>query len=154
MGRLRNPALALADIHLFGNEGGGFSQKAVTKLGVVPDRPDGYRASVEDIVIEGQDSAWLRSVKRPKSATAPVLYKNIEVINGSMEVVIDEETSFGLFDIVNVANAGVSLEPGDITIISTQPGFLLRCQRPDGTAWQVDHEGRATDIPTFHTEVA
>ncbi len=143
-----------ANLHLLENEAGGILNHAVvSSLKNPPDRADGYRQSFESLIIEGQDMPWLHSPRHIATAVFPVLYKDIEIVNGSMEVLIDERGNFGLYDLVNVVSSGASLEPSDITIAQTLPGFLLRCQRPDGTAWQIDDTGAVSDIAPFYVEV-
>ncbi len=151
-GAYGTPLWHYENIHFL--ESGGISAKARAKDDPAPDRPDGYGMSFENIVIEGHPGPWLRSPGRPKDASAAMLVKDIEIVNGSMEVLIDEDGGFGLYDLVNVVNAGVSLEPGDVTILQAPPRFLLRCQRPDGTAWKIDGAGVVSeDIAPFYQEV-
>lgn len=128
------------DVDLIGN-GVGITQHAVANVSDVP-RTDGYDLAFERVT---SDSPILLT-KHNKAGTRPTLYKDCAV----SLVIVDERANSGKksarYDFVNC----LGLEPGSFRIDSAVDGMLVRVQRVDGTAFQIDATGAVSTIAAFY----
>lgn len=76
----------------------------------------------------------------------PTLYRDCGFeLQAQNKVLVDEGTlEPGHYDFVNCG-----LEPSDFDISVMRPGSLIRVQRANGTAYQIDHTGAVTTIAAF-----
>ncbi|MDX1621920.1 MAG: Ig-like domain-containing protein, partial [Nitriliruptorales bacterium] len=124
------------DVTLLGNGSGAVSQRALSKP--EPDaRADGYGLAFESVVTDGKLSLSHHNLP----SGIPTLYHSCSFSH----VVVNETAEPGLHDFVNCG-----LEPQDFELKSQPSGSRIRVQRANGTAFQIDDQGRVTTIAPFY----
>ena len=125
------------DAVLYGNKSGGIFQRALS-------RGAAGQLSFVGITIVGGPSAVEIGDHSLKGAQ-PTAYRDCAFTGQTgQKIVVDEGINAGSYDFVNC-----DLTPADFRIVSALPGMVIRVQRPDRTAFQIDATRTVTPIPRF-----
>ena len=125
------------DADLFWNKAGGINQRALSRGAA------GQLTFERMRVVGGPSAVEINEHSLP--GAMPTAYRDcVFSAQTGPKVVVDESGRSGQYDFVNCA-----LEPGDFRIVSALPGMLIRVQRPDRTAFQIDATGTVVTIPPF-----
>ena len=83
-------------------------------------------------------------------AVAPMLYEGCALDGGSYALdVADQALRLTKLDLVHCTRDGGDVEPSAIRVAPMKVGSVIRVQRRNGTAYQVDHRGVSRPIPAF-----
>ncbi len=143
-GAYSNVGYSYQNSTLYRNGRSGLSQHAQTNPTQAAKFP-GRRLSFERLTFIGSSYA-VRLGSHNAEAGVPTLYRDCGFeLQAQNKVLVDEGTlEPGHYDFVNCG-----LEPSDFDISVMRPGSLIRVQRANGTAYQIDHTGAVTTIAAF-----
>jgi hypothetical protein len=127
------------DADLFWNKAGGISQEALSRGAA------GQLTFERMRVVGGPSAVEIGDHSLP--GVLPTAYRDCDFREQTgPKVVVRERGEAGWYDFIDCA-----LEPADFSIVSTVPGMIIRVQRPDQTAFQIDAAGTVTTIPPFES---
>jgi hypothetical protein len=138
-----NNDFVYADVVLFENAGGAIRQHAGPKAGADCVGKDGYAMAWRGLRSDG--ALLFDSHSQPWGR--PLLLEDC-VLDG---VIVDGGQNPTVADFVGCARPdGTDLEPANFDLVRPVPGLTIRVQRRDGTAFRLDHLGKATPIAAFY----
>ena len=101
-------------------------------------------------VLAATGQACVTVPKHSLDAVDPMLYELCALDGGTFALdVMDGASGVTKLDLVRCTRDGGEVEPSAIRVQPMKPGSLIRVQRNDGSAYQVDHRGVVKPIPAF-----
>ena len=126
------------DALLFENRAGGIRQRATS-------RGNDPALSFHGITVVGGRAAVELAEHNNGGGSVPTVYRDCAFSGQWMaKINVVEAMSSSRYDFINC-----NLEPSDFRLTSALPGMLIRVQRADLTAFQIDATGTVTAIPRF-----
>ena len=117
-------------------------------------RPDGYGLTFEDMTIQDCPAGILIR-KHTLPEFRPTLFKDLRISGAPQPIRINHKARSpraGFYDFVGVTVEGADLAQEHFTREIVGPGTVIRVQRVDGSAYQIDDSGVANIVP-FYAEV-
>jgi hypothetical protein len=110
----------------------------------------GETGQTEARVLAAEGQACVLVPKHSLDAVEPMLYDRCALDGGTCALEIaDEALRVTKLDLVRCTREGGEVEPSAIRVQPMMLGSLVRVQRNDGSAYQVDHRGVVKPIPAF-----